>query len=222
MEESKYELIALIEILEELKIEEPYNLGKIKNNHEKQNYINELTSFYKKNDRHFYSDISLYSYNCTDEDLDYLIKNIEILLDYYLEGNRDKSDDFENDINLLNNLKKLMDHIKLEIHRRAEVEKKIKSESIRTLNTQMSKVTKLLEDGIDERINSVDKKIEKMNIESITVLSIFSAIIMTLFGGFSFYGQALENINKSTLPAIYKVVIIISLAMINIFYILFI
>ncbi len=156
-----------------------------------------------------YSTISEYIQDLEDEQRDVMQTNIYKLR----EGCLDIKD---NNISI-DNLERLIEHVLLELPRSNQYSK-IKSQLdrsekiIRQFRGQSKK--------FNEQIEKHEDKMEKMQGEFISILSIFSAIIIAFFGGINLLGSALTNINMSSKYRLICIILIIGLIMFNIIYML--
>lgn len=206
-----YILKNLLMFLDRLSCIKPYNL--MENKDDLEELSKNFKLIYQKNSWHYYSDISQYCYKSNDENLENVLENLS-LIESYLEENRIEqfNDCDENDY--LKIIKKLIDHIRLEVFRNANLETRIKKDTVKFLNDKAS--------PIDDRLKkTVESGLKELNFEVITIISIFSAIIMTFFGGLSFFGEALRNMNEVSVKLTLTVICFVGLVMINVFYFLF-
>lgn len=117
----------------------------------------------------------------------------------------------------MKNFKKVLEHVLLEIPRAADYEK-INSQLIRNDKLNRS-IRKDIRDG-KEIMKSHEEKMEKMQGEFISILSIFSAVIIAFFGGINLLGSALSSINNTNKYRLIIVLLIIGLVMFNVIYML--
>lgn len=78
---------------------------------------------------------------------------------------------------------------------------------------------------VDKRVNEIDKKIESsenklndFNMQSITILGIFSGIVMAFFGGMSFINEVLKNMHTVSKYRMTFIVLTIGLILFNLFF----
>ncbi|MBO3420195.1 hypothetical protein [Clostridium perfringens] len=117
---------------------------------------------------------------------------------------------------------KLWDHINLE-NIRLEKLKKISKEAnsafteVSEIKQKYSELEKLAE-SVDSKIKEMNKDIDNSTSKSITILGIFSGIVMAFTGGLSFIASSLQNMNQ---VSIYRLVLVITLLATAIFDIIF-
>lgn len=117
---------------------------------------------------------------------------------------------------------KLWDHINLE-NIRLEKLKKISNEAnnafeeVSKIKQKYSELEKLA-DTVDSKIKDMDKDIDNSTSKSITILGIFSGIVMAFTGGLSFIASSLQNMSQ---VSIYRLVLVIILLSMSIFDIIF-
>lgn len=117
---------------------------------------------------------------------------------------------------------KLWDHINLE-NIRLEKLKKISKEAnsafteVSEIKQKYSELEKLAE-VVDSKIKEMNKDIDNSTSKSITILGIFSGIVMAFTGGLSFIASSLQNMNQ---VSIYRLVLVITLLATAIFDIIF-
>lgn len=201
-------------------------------------YIEKLELVYNNSLRHFYSDINIYILEIEDEDIDYLVKNLLTLHNRLidLEANREK--ETEESSLLRNNILKIIDHIRLIQIRSMNFDKKATGLISDAINAYYESITNSINKNLkntnedirialkkvremEREVKNVDNRLKNINIDIITVLSIFSAVIISFFGGLNFIGQALVAINNAN-PKLTIIVITISgIIMFNIIYFLF-
>lgn len=169
-------------------------------------FVLELGKIYtgEKKYRHRYSDISGYLYANQNKEPEVLQDNFEKL---YKEINipGKYSEQLQESFN------KLYDHVMLECIRIAQLNSSIPhgadlDEKIETLRVEIDKTQKdnkqIRETNVElreanEKINKDNKQIrddlDKSILSSVTVLSIFTGIVMAFVGGFSILGSAFSN-----------------------------
>lgn len=130
---------------------------------------------------------------------------------------REKCLKIENGSESLDNIEKLLEHILLEIPRASQNSKmKTQVSTISMMNRKIREESKKFK----EEISKHEIKMEKMQGEFISILSIFSAIIIAFFGGINLLGSALTNIEKCSKYRLITIVLIVGLIMFNIIYML--
>lgn len=164
--------------------------------------------------RHLYSEVSDFIYKMHEENFEYLIKNLSILKQYCINNKQYKE--------YAININKLIDHIKLEMLRINYTEKRQKTYLAAILNKSKSE-TKSLKDTIDKIKDDYKKQkneVDKWYSNVVSILGIFSAIIIAFFGGLSVLGSSLENINKVGGYKLIFVILVIAFIMFNVIFML--
>ncbi len=173
----------------------------------------------EKRFRHFYSDIfsALTQINDGDDQgsIDVLGQNMNILLCGYQAKN---SDDEGKLIDISDQIRKLYDHISLDIARikysekgDVEVSGQESIEKIRSqINDDKSKII-TLQDSVKE----ATVKADKMQKEYVSILAIFAAVIGVFFSGVGFSTSVLSNIDKSSIYRILLGVTILGMFLFN-------
>lgn len=173
----------------------------------------------EKRFRHFYSDIfsALTQINDGDDQgsIDVLGQNMNILLCGYQAKN---SDDEGKLIDISDQIRKLYDHISLDIARikysekgDVEVSGQESIERIRSqINDDESKII-TLQDSVKE----ATVKADKMQKEYVSILAIFAAVIGVFFSGVGFSTSVLSNIDKSSIYRILLGVTILGMFLFN-------
>lgn len=180
---------------------------------EVENYCIELEKIYSSNNaketfRHNYSDIfgwlAQIDRDASGENgnLDILAQNIEYIKNFYNGWNQHGIG--EKDVH--KQIGKLYDHINLEIARlnylKATYEDR-KSE-IQDINQQISRLNRQTKEET-EKAEDIRKKVNNAYSEFVSILGIFSAIVMVFFGGASIFGNVFSGLNN---VSIYKSIII--------------
>lgn len=170
-------------------------------------YIHRLQSIYQPEFRHFYSNIFAViteidgdsGKTTSERDIVTLQQNINVLYSYCIDGN------FSEEFKLC--LRKLYDHVNLDIAR--------------------LEYTKRLVDKINEsntitnnELRGVKAKAEQMQKEYVTILGIFSSIVLTFVAGMFFSSAVLSNIDKTTIYRLVFVMSLIGLMLFNLFHFL--
>lgn len=173
----------------------------------------------EKRFRHFYSDIfsALTQINDGDDQgsIDVLGQNMNILLCGYQAKN---SGDEGKLIDISDQIRKLYDHISLDIARikysekgDVEVSGQESIEKIRSqINDDKSKII-TLQDSVKE----ATVKADKMQKEYVSILAIFAAVIGVFFSGVGFSTSVLSNIDKSSIYRILLGVTILGMFLFN-------
>lgn len=128
-------------------------------------------------------------------------------------------------------MKKLYDHVNLDIARIKYVDSKYYKISSNIKLEDISHNEEVLRNKIEKLENTVkatskqaaetEEKINNTQKEYIAILGIFSSIILAFIGGIVFSSSVLENIHKSSIYRILFISLIIGFILINVIYILF-
>lgn len=175
--------------------------------------------------RHFYSDIFMVLAEVTHEpnlgNIMFLGANLQLIRNGYKAKNFDVDNKL---INISICLKKLSDHVSLEIARlnynEAEVKEEVGETSINDLNTKVNSLNKKASD-FDEKIGKMEKELDKSKSDYITILGIFSSVVLSFTAGIAFSTSVLENIDKVSTYRLIFVSCIIGLVLLNIIFALF-
>lgn len=176
-------------------------------------YTNEECDF-----RHEYSAIFGAMVECQDNgnNLNSLGQNIETIYHYLVSQKKyDKESLFRESVH------KLYDHINLELSRMnyIEVRQSTLQDQIGNSNYQVEKVSHTLM-HLEEKTTKIKNDYKNVQKETITILSLFSAVVLAFMGGIGFSSSVLESMNSSS---IYKVVFIcgvLGFVLINLVYLL--
>lgn len=208
----------LEEILFELS--KPNALSKNENN--KEIFHRKLEKIYwngkdNENFRHMYSDIfAIITAIDSDEEIgstEILSENMKIIRESYkpLKSNSGES------IDISKSLDKLYDHVNLDCSR-LSYSKKIENNSL----TRLKEIEGVVKESTEkmDKLNKEVGKIDGMQKEYISILGIFSAVILAFTGGMTFSVSVLENINKASIYRISLITLIIGLVFYNLVFIL--
>lgn len=153
-----------------------------------------LNEIYKSDFRHSYSEffpVLLRIFEEPTYDMDYLANNIELIRELvekdYLDGNKEFSD-------MSSKFFKLSDHLNLEIARILYYSKYNQqaediSAKMVTLTLELNKAT--------QDLNKASERAQSMQTELVSILSIFSAIVIAFSGGISFLGNTIAASQNS-------------------------
>lgn len=176
-----------------------------------------LTEFYLVNERHRYSKVAKYINENADEDeqiTQFLLLNLDSLI-RHIDKNKDLisneidnikfdtkySESSFNVDKLIKNLEKLSDHIELENTRIIRFERG--QEKI--LSNNINKFNEMQRQSQDSMKQNAEKIEEKMGNTVISILGIFSAIIIAFFGGLNVLGNIFTYIPDSSV-SIYRLI----------------
>jgi len=172
----------------------------------------------EKRFRHFYSDIFSVLTQINDGDdqgsIDVLGQNMDILLCGYQAKNSDEG----KLIDISDQIRKLYDHISLDIARikysekgDVEVSGQESIEKIRSqINDDESKIITL-----QNSVKEATVKADKMQKEYVSILAIFAAVIGAFFSGLGFSTSVLSNIDKSSIYRILLGITILGMFLFN-------
>lgn len=169
--------------------------------HGQESLFFRLKSYYEKNERHRYSEVSRFIFNLGDSEIDVLAVNLNLIAKFAEKQNEDA---------LILNINKLIDHADLAHLQRKYIEDKIKKQesllrglhrSILKVRTESKKSTEeLLETKkeLDENFNKITTDIDNHKSSTytqfVTILGIFTAITFGVFGGMEILGNVMSNI----------------------------
>ncbi|EOU1465754.1 hypothetical protein QTI31_03925 [Clostridium perfringens] len=171
-----------------------------------------ITHFLKGNKRLIYSDITTFSLNMNDEDREYLYYNLDRVIQHIEE------------LEIKNKVIKIKDHITLEELRMDYFKKTRVNEIEKALNNSQIKNKDIIENynGIlqglkktEDELENQKKSVEGLNSQIISVIGIFSAIVITFFGGAELFSNALNTMNEVSKYRLLVVVLLISIVMFN-------
>lgn len=172
------------------------------NDEEVEKIICKFKEFYDTESRHLYSEVSAFLYSIKEDDLEYTYQNIDKVKSCFKEYDK------ENNSNYSNQILKLEDHIRLEIAR-FEYLKRVQAESTENIKAESLKLEEKIKES-EKKLNELDKNIKKskykydtlkksidnLNSQIISVIGIFSAIVITFFGGINFLESVMNSIGK--------------------------
>lgn len=179
-------------------------------------YINGFKEIYCENFRHEYSRITKFLITIDDsESADMLISKIDTI-----------QNAVQNSV-LENSLDKLKDHITLENIRLSKLRdlseaNKSYSDVLTECNKLSDSIQKLEKrtESIDDKTGKMDDKLYQNTIQSITILGIFSGVVMAFTGGISFIASSLQNINAISKYRLIFVIMLLSMGIFNIIFML--
>lgn len=160
--------------------------------------INLICKYYDEDTklrRLMYSEISNYVFSLKASDRGVFATNADSLVQYVFDDNN------HIDELCISNVIKLYDHIHLAI--------------CQTDNTQEKMATEL--EGVKDSFHKDIKTVER---EYITILGIFSSIILAFVGGITFSSAVLENLSSASVFRLALVVVLLGFILINILYLL--
>lgn len=192
----------------------------------------EIEEFYKEENINLYSETFLIVNDSESDELDYIIKNLQSILNI-LE---------ERESSVCENIKKLIDFIQMEQMR----ETHIMNDYINKLSSMIENVSKRQFKEIVKQRNNIEKQfdnimfdvnnkmndisiefnkqsneIEKFNGNLVSVLGIFGAIIVAFFGGLSFLGGVLDNMHNVSTYRLTFMGLLYIIGLFNVIFLLF-
>ena len=192
-----------------------------------------LESLYSKDSlghrfRHYYSDIF---FILTEVDnnpelghINHLSDNLQILKNGYQPKNYNDKNEL---VDISDSIKKLYDHVNLDVARIEFSKKLLSSNSGEELERKLSALdnkTKELQSSqnkIDQHLFNMSEKISNSEKEYISILGIFAAVVLAFTGGIAFSTSVLNNIDKVNAYRIIIVALIIGLVLVNVLFGLF-
>ena len=124
---------------------------------------------------------------------------------------------------------KLYDHINLEIARMNYVDNITReiqnstsklNQNIKEIKDTSDSITNEIEDTKQEE-KKLRSKLDKAQQETITILGIFSAVVLAFMGGMSFSSSVLESMYLSNVYKVSFICLLIGLVLVNLIYVLF-
>lgn len=172
-----------------------------------KNSIEKIYSFIieeEKMERIFYSEISSYIFDFDEEKRGRFTTNIDNLLRVTCENDKIFSElhyDSDTKKDIVKIIIKIFDHSHLAIR-------------------QIENVEKIMASTISQAKQEIKKEVNEMEKQYISILGIFASIILAFVGGITFSTSILQNIHNASIYRIIFICSILSLTLINIFYIL--
>ena len=172
-----------------------YNLStKIYDECEIKNYTEEIATVYKNNFRHSYADFFNVVQKISSSEtmnLEYLANNLQEIRKYietdFLEGGDDIKKAYRP-------VMKLSDHINLEIaHLNYYNSWSLKKDDLESQNKQITQEICKTKNDLD----NLKKYYSSAQVDLVTVLGIFAAIVFTFSGSFALMGNVLLNISNA-------------------------
>ncbi len=202
----------------------------LSNKSDRASFYRRLENLYYSKDknkefRHFYSDIFVVLTDIKQGDkignTDILGQNLLLIISGYRPLNKETNGEL---IDISDNLKKLYDHVSLELARLTywdKVERELlKDDSLDDVKSQInsfnSEARKLKQDikGVDDKLRSSQK-------EYIAILGIFAAVVLAFTAGIAFSTSVLENFHQSSIYRVAFIVLLIGFVIINMLFGLF-
>ncbi|WMJ78492.1 MULTISPECIES: hypothetical protein [unclassified Sedimentibacter] len=173
--------------------------------------IEQLEIIYQDDYRHSYADIAGVVLNLNDDEADILSLTLEQMYDTVGTGS-DK-------VHLSEKLFKLKDHVNLEITRlrylkKYDEEGYIISKKLEEVESKSHKISNDYEE-LNNSIKDSQTKLSNINSMSITVLGIFSGIVMAFFGGISFTGTVITNMAGVSIYRLTFIILLVGFILFN-------
>ena len=163
-----------------------------------------VKNYYANNKRHKYSEVS--SYLMETADIEYLLENLRRIQKRLGESKEDE----------LTSIKvfKLIDHITLELNRTKYNSKNFTDMQIASMNVVLGEATKKISSTVEElrqeQAQKINLEIEEFRSETeelkekvndsysqfVSILGIFSAIVLVFFGGMTAFSSIFANMQK--------------------------
>lgn len=156
------------------------------------NYVNET----EKLERMLYSEISNYIFSLDEGDRGILVVNMAHLLEFALNDYELEQFELENAHDCKKIVVKLYDHSQLAIH-------------------QIENAKKIHEKSIEETKSDFSREIKKIERDYVTILGIFTSIVLAFVGGITFSSAVLENISNASIFRVLIVVDFLAFILIN-------
>ena len=151
----------------------------------------------KRLDRMLYSEISYYIFNLDKDSRGIIVANMAQLLEYSLTVECFEGIDSTISEDCRKVIVKLYDHFELASY-------------------QIGNANKIFEKSIEEIKSSFSKEIKKIERDYITILGIFTSIVLVFIGEFSFSSAVLTNISDVSIYRLLLIIDALALIMINI------
>ena len=165
-----------------------------------KNYYEKMEAVYKDGFRHQYSKISSFLEENTSDTY--------TLLEIWLKALIEYGESIDSPI--AGSVKKLEDHVELEtirLNRMKEV--RLYGEKSKQISERIEELSKKTED-----------RVEKIHEQSISILSIFSAVVLAFMGGISFSSRILESMSEVSMFRLAVTILLLGFVLINMVFIL--
>lgn len=175
--------------------------------------------------RHFYSDIFMVLTQIEGDasrgDINILGENLRFIRKGYMPRN---VDDEGNLIDIEDSIKKLYDHVNLDIARisylAAGQKENIGELAINDIQAQVSRLS-VEADRVSAKQEDVEKELQNQQKEYIAILGIFASIVLTFNAGIAFSSSVLESINSASVYRVVLIALIIGIVLVNVLFALF-
>ncbi len=172
--------------------------------------------------RHFYSDIfSVLTQIQQDQslgDINILGQNLDLIRSGYKSQNKDDNGRI---IDVSDSIKKLYDHVNLDIARilysDAADRRIVGEETIVQLQTKVNEISYGIKEA-KELQTITENKIQNQQKEYIAILGIFSSVVLTFNAGIAFSTSVLKNIAEASIYRIVLISLIIGIVLTNVIF----
>ena len=206
----------------------------LEDKYERYNFYQRLESLYYSTDadkefRHYYSDIFSVLVQIKQDDklgsIDILGQNLGEIRKGYQPKNQDANGNL---INISDQIRKLYDHVSLDIARMrysdAGDRRLSQQDNILKIEQSVNEVQNNVEsakDDLKKEVQVVKDSVHNVQKEYIAILGIFASVVLTFAGAFSFSTSIFSNLHQSSIYRIILATLIIGLVLTNILYVLF-
>ncbi len=173
----------------------------IENEEEMNSYVNKLEEIYQNNFRHLYSIIFATITEIDDENPGDITNLIENIREIYEHVKSDKMKEKYTE-SFIFNVQKLYDHVNLDVAR-VEYTKSIANQ----INEKNS--------ATNNELKKVGQKAEQMQKDYITILGIFSSVIIAFVAGITFSTSVLSNMDRVSVYRLSFVMIMTAMMLFN-------
>lgn len=165
---------------------------------------NIVKEYYTNNKRHKYSEVSAYLMEA--DDIEYLLENLRRI--------QSRLGEYPEDELISIKVFKLIDHITLELNRIKYNFKNFNEMNLHTMNAALANAAKAVDSAMTElkkeqsqkidlevkefreETNSLKGKVEDSYSQFVSILGIFSAVVLVFFGGMTAFGELFANMHS--------------------------
>ncbi len=165
---------------------------------------NIVKEYYTNNKRHKYSEVSAYLMEA--DDIEYLLENLRRI--------QSRLGEYPEDELISIKVFKLIDHITLELNRIKYNFKNFNEMNLHTMNAALTNAAKAVDSAMTElrkeqsqkidlevkefreETNSLKGKVEDSYSQFVSILGIFSAVVLVFFGGMTAFGELFANMHS--------------------------
>lgn len=186
--------------------------------HELEYYASQFSQVYSKGYRQLYSELFPVLSSISDDDADRLqpLSFNLFRLHRYVGQSKHWS---ENDPELFGHLLKLSDHVNLEVQRM--VEHQNNEDRFNDLYSEFSDIysefSELYDKSlkIEQKNRKYTKKIKNLQLEMVSILAIFAAIVVAFTGGINVLGNAISNVGNVEIQSLSFIIILCGIVLFN-------